>query len=106
MFLFKVQLSEGLAIEAQKALTTLLCYGADKRIRLKFIEGCLRNVERNEGVVVSLRLLPKLLNSFSCRGLGGGGDIHQVSECGKRCVFKEITERNVFILLNNLLFFR
>ncbi|OXA42165.1 Ubiquitin carboxyl-terminal hydrolase 34 [Folsomia candida] len=41
-----VQLSDGLAIEAQKALTNLLCFGADKAIRLKFIEGCIRNVGR------------------------------------------------------------
>lgn len=59
-----VQLSDGLAIEAQKALTNLLCFSTDKVIRFKFIEGCLDNLVKNKSVVVSLRLLPKLLTSF------------------------------------------
>ena len=31
-------LAEGLAIEAEKALTNLLCYNMDRFIRVKFIE--------------------------------------------------------------------
>ena len=58
------QLAEGLAIEAEKALTNLLCFNMDRFIRVKFIEGCLTNLQHNKSVVVSLRLLPKLFQSF------------------------------------------
>ena len=57
-------LAEGLAGEADKALTNLLCYNMERFIRVKFIEGCLTNLEQNRSVVVSLRLLPKLFQSF------------------------------------------
>jgi hypothetical protein len=57
-------LAEGLANEAEKALTNLLCYNMERYIRVKFIEGCLNNLEHNRSVVVSLRLLPKLFQSF------------------------------------------
>ena len=57
-------LAEGLANEAEKALTNLLCYNMERFIRVKFIEGCLNNLEQNRSVVVSLRLLPKLFQSF------------------------------------------
>ena len=57
-------LAEGLAGEADKALTNLLCYNMERYIRVKFIEGCLANLEQNKSVVVSLRLLPKLFQSF------------------------------------------
>ncbi len=36
----------------------------EKFIRMKFIEGCLTNLARNKSVAISLRLLPKLLQSF------------------------------------------
>ncbi|XP_034942559.1 ubiquitin carboxyl-terminal hydrolase puf [Chelonus insularis] len=58
------QLSEGLALEAEKALCNLLCFNVDRLIPMKFIEGCLENLAGNRSVVVSLRLLPKLLSSF------------------------------------------
>jgi ubiquitin carboxyl-terminal hydrolase 34 len=77
-----VQLSDGLAIESQKALTNLLCFGSDKHIRLKFIEGCINNIVENQAVVVSLRLLPKLLTSFNQLRLPG--DIHQVTMWAER----------------------
>ena len=57
-------LAEGLPMEAEKALTNLLCYNMDRFIRIKFIEGCLSNLQQNKSVVVSLRLLPKLFQSF------------------------------------------
>lgn len=69
------QLGEGLALEAEKALCNLLCYNTDRVIRLKFIEGCLQNLANNWSVLVSLRLLTKLLSSFQqFRGL----DTHHV----------------------------
>lgn len=58
------QLGDSLALEAEKALGSLLCFSTDKFIRTKFIEGCLQNLASNRGVVVSLRLLPKLFASF------------------------------------------
>ena len=58
------QLAEGLAVEAEKALTNLLCYNMERVIRIRFIEGCVKNLESNSSVVVSLKLLPKLLQSF------------------------------------------
>ncbi|KAL6440116.1 hypothetical protein ACFW04_003021 [Cataglyphis niger] len=58
------QLGEGLALEAEKALCNLLCFNVDRLIPMKFIEGCLENLATNRSVVVSLRLLPKLLASF------------------------------------------
>ncbi|XP_014601370.1 PREDICTED: ubiquitin carboxyl-terminal hydrolase 34 isoform X2 [Polistes canadensis] len=58
------QLGEGLALEAEKALCNLLCFNVDRLIPMKFIEGCLENLATNHSVVVSLRLLPKLLASF------------------------------------------
>jgi ubiquitin carboxyl-terminal hydrolase 34 len=43
---------------------------------MKFIEGCLNNVARNDSVAMSLRLLPKLFSSFqNFRGM----DTHEVS---------------------------
>ncbi|CAH1163705.1 unnamed protein product [Phaedon cochleariae] len=72
------QLGEGLALEAEKTLCNLICYTPDKEIRMKFIEGCLNNLANNVSVVVSLRMLPKLLTSF--RGL----DMHQVTHWAER----------------------
>lgn len=58
------QLGEQLAIEAEKALATLLCFNTDRQIRTRFIEGCLENLAQHRSVIVSLRLLPKLFASF------------------------------------------
>ncbi|XP_034239169.1 ubiquitin carboxyl-terminal hydrolase puf isoform X4 [Thrips palmi] len=70
------QLGEGLAIEAEKALSNLLCFNTERLIRMKFIEGCLQNIANNWSVVVSLRMLPKLLTSFQhVRNM----DTHQVA---------------------------
>lgn len=46
------QLGEGLAIEAEKALSNLLCFNTERIIRMKFIEGCLQNIANNWLVVV------------------------------------------------------
>lgn len=53
-----------LALECEKTLCNLLCYNTDRSIRMRFIEGCLNNLANNTCVIVSLRLLPKLLTSF------------------------------------------
>ncbi|KAI4467227.1 ubiquitin carboxyl-terminal hydrolase [Holotrichia oblita] len=75
------QLGEGLALEAEKTLCNLLCYNTDRIIRMKFIEGCLHNLANNTSVIVSLRLLPKLLTSFQqFRGL----DMHHVTQWAER----------------------
>ncbi|KAL3285850.1 hypothetical protein HHI36_000370 [Cryptolaemus montrouzieri] len=72
------QLGEGLALEAEKTLCNLICYTPDKEIRMKFIEGCLKNLENHNSVVVSLRMLPKLLTSF--RGM----DMHNVTHWAEK----------------------
>ncbi|XP_066282190.1 ubiquitin carboxyl-terminal hydrolase 34-like isoform X3 [Branchiostoma lanceolatum] len=59
-----VHLGEGLAVEAEKLLCSLVCWFTDRQIRMRFIEGCLENLANNSSVVVSLRLLPKLFGSF------------------------------------------
>ncbi|KAK5649017.1 hypothetical protein RI129_003909 [Pyrocoelia pectoralis] len=74
-------LSEGLALEAEKTLCNLLCFNTDRIIRMKFIEGCLHNLANNVSVIVSLRLLPKLLTSFQqFRGL----DMHHITHWAER----------------------
>ncbi|KAH9519588.1 Ubiquitin carboxyl-terminal hydrolase 34 [Bulinus truncatus] len=66
------QLPEGIANEAEKALTNLLCCSNDRQIRTKFIEAIIDNLARDKSVVVSLRLLTKLFSSFnSMRPMGG-----------------------------------
>lgn len=48
------QLGEGLAIEAEKALSNLLCFNTERVIRMKFIEGCLKNLATNWFVSISI----------------------------------------------------
>ncbi|XP_060516947.1 ubiquitin carboxyl-terminal hydrolase 34 isoform X2 [Cylas formicarius] len=72
------QLGEGLALEAEKILCNLICFMPDKEIRMKFIEGCLNNLANNVSVIVSLRMLPKLLTSF--RGL----EMHHVTNWAEK----------------------
>ncbi|KAL5285273.1 USP34 family protein [Megaselia abdita] len=69
------QLGEALAIEAEKALGTLLCFSTDKTLRSVFIQGCLQNLASNKSVIVSLRLLPKLFASFQQFRTGGTYEI-------------------------------
>ncbi|XP_057336925.1 ubiquitin carboxyl-terminal hydrolase puf [Microplitis mediator] len=75
------QLGEGLALEAEKALCNLLCFNVDRLIPMKFIEGCLENLAANHSVVVSLRLLPKLLASFQ---QFGAMDAHTITTWADR----------------------
>lgn len=70
------QLPDGLSEECEKILCNLICWIADRRIRMKFIEGCLDNISSNYSVIVSLRLLPKLFVSF--QQYRGGMDTHSV----------------------------
>jgi ubiquitin carboxyl-terminal hydrolase 34 len=41
-------LNEKLFREAEKQLHNLVCYQTDKRIRIKFIEGCILNLKNNK----------------------------------------------------------
>jgi hypothetical protein len=41
------QINEKLMREAEKQLNILVCYQTNKQIKLKFIEGCLRNLKIN-----------------------------------------------------------
>nr|XP_042908715.1 ubiquitin carboxyl-terminal hydrolase 34 [Parasteatoda tepidariorum] len=71
------QLSEGLAVEAEKILCNLVCWCTDKMIRMKFIEGCLQNIANNRSVIMSMRLLPKLFSSI--QQFRGSSDTHSVT---------------------------
>ena len=42
-----MKLAEGIAQETEKVLCTLLCLSADRRIRTKFIEDCVKNLANN-----------------------------------------------------------
>lgn len=70
-------LPEGLAMEAEKALCTLVCYSTDRKIKMKFIEACIENLSQNKSVVVSLRLLQKIFSSF--QPYRSGADTHHVT---------------------------
>ncbi|KAL5008333.1 hypothetical protein ScPMuIL_013914 [Solemya velum] len=70
-------LPEGLGVEAEKALYTLVCFSTDKKIKMKFIEACIENLAHHRSVVVSLRLLPKVLSSF--QQYRSGVDTHTVA---------------------------
>ncbi|PFX25818.1 Ubiquitin carboxyl-terminal hydrolase 34 [Stylophora pistillata] len=59
-----IHLSDGLVQEAEKLLCQLICYTGEKKIRMKFIEGCVANLAANRSVVMSIQLLPKLFSSF------------------------------------------
>ncbi|XP_059621857.1 ubiquitin carboxyl-terminal hydrolase puf [Phlebotomus argentipes] len=75
------QLGESLALEAEKALGTLLCFNTDKFIRMKFVEGCLMSLANNKSVIVCLRLLPKMFASFQ---QFRATDTHQVTMWAER----------------------
>lgn len=47
---FQTLLGESLALEAEKALFNLVCFNTDRAIRMKFIEGCLENIQKNKYV--------------------------------------------------------
>ncbi|KAK6998655.1 ubiquitin carboxyl-terminal hydrolase 34-like isoform X2, partial [Biomphalaria glabrata] len=91
------QLPEGIASEAEKALTNLLCCSNDRQIRTKFIEAIIENLARNKSVVVSLRLLTKLFSSFnSMRPIGGSYKI---------VLWAEKTLSMMIHFFNNLVYF-
>lgn len=69
-------LPEGLAHETEKIFWNTVCWSSDRRIRMKFIDGCLENLAKNQSVNTSLRLLPKFLMSF--QQYRGGMDTHQI----------------------------
>lgn len=90
------QLGESLAMEAEKALRTLLCFNTEKIIRTKFIESCLQNLAMNRSVIVSLRLLPNLLASFQqYRAV----DTHQIT------IWAERQHKMMAHFFNNLRFY-
>ncbi|KAL3873492.1 hypothetical protein ACJMK2_036602 [Sinanodonta woodiana] len=72
-----MMLPEGLAMEAEKVLCSLVCFSTDRKIRMKFIEACIENVAHHRSVVVSLRLLPKIFNSF--QQYRSGADTHSLT---------------------------
>ena len=41
-------LPDGLALEAEKVLCTLVCFSNDRRIKMKFIEACVDNVAHHK----------------------------------------------------------
>lgn len=74
-------LGETLALETEKTLSSLVCFHTDKNVRKRFIEACLINIANNRSVIVSLRLIPKLLASFQqFRDIG----THQVTMWAER----------------------
>lgn len=70
------QLADGLSHETEKIFWNTVCWSSDRRIRMKFIDGCLDNLSKNYSVNTSLRLLPKFLMSF--QQYRGGMDTHQI----------------------------
>lgn len=56
------QLSTNLHIEVENVLVNLVMSFGDKYIRYKFIEACLENLSVGTSVIISLRLLPKLMS--------------------------------------------
>lgn len=70
-------LSGDLALNCEKILFSLICCLSDKRLRMKFIEGCMNNISQNRSVIISLRLLPKLLMSFDQQR--GKNEIHALT---------------------------
>ncbi|GAB0088688.1 ubiquitin carboxyl-terminal hydrolase 34 [Sergentomyia squamirostris] len=90
------QLGETLALEAEKALGTLLCFNTDKFIRMKFVEGCLMNLANNRSVIVCLRLLPKMFASFQ---QFRATDTHQVT------MWAERQHKMMFHFFNNLKYY-
>lgn len=51
---FQTLLGESLALEAEKALFNLVCFNTDRAIRMKFIEGCLENIQKNKYVLICI----------------------------------------------------
>ncbi|XP_076442216.1 ubiquitin carboxyl-terminal hydrolase 34-like isoform X2 [Babylonia areolata] len=71
------KLPEGLVVDAEKALHTLISFGVDRCIRAKFIEACVQNLAEHRTILISLRLLPKLFGSF--QNYRGSSEIHNIT---------------------------
>lgn len=56
--------NEGLVDEAQKLLWQLICYSGNRTVRMVFIKGCLENIKQNRSVILSFKILPKILSMF------------------------------------------
>ncbi|XP_027055599.1 ubiquitin carboxyl-terminal hydrolase 34-like [Pocillopora damicornis] len=78
-----IHLSDGLVQEAEKLLCQLICYTGEKKIRMKFIEGCVANLAANRSVVMSIQLLPKLFSSFQqfASSDQGAGQVDVLWDC-------------------------
>jgi len=55
-------LSPNLHIEVENVLVNLVMSSGDRFIRYKFIEACLENLSKGVSVIISLRLLPRLMS--------------------------------------------
>ncbi|XP_065661314.1 ubiquitin carboxyl-terminal hydrolase 34 isoform X2 [Hydra vulgaris] len=88
-------MSDGLLEEAQKLLWQLICYSGNKKVRMVFIEGCLENIKKNQSVMVSFKILPKVLSVYP----------HKTSESSSLLswAIKDLQLMNAFF--NNLLVF-
>ncbi|KAL4238015.1 Ubiquitin carboxyl-terminal hydrolase 34 [Mactra antiquata] len=75
-------LPEGLAVDAEKVLHNLVCFCTDKRIKKKFMEACIDNLAHHRSVVVSLRLLPKIIYSF--QQYHSGSNFHTITLWAER----------------------
>lgn len=74
----------------------LLCFNADRAVRTRFVENCLKNLATNRSVIVSLKILPNLLASFQqFRAI----DTHQVT------IWAERHHKMMHHFFNNLKFY-
>lgn len=62
------QLSVNLHLEVENVLVNLVMSFGDRYIRYRFIEACLENLSLGTSVIISLRLLPKLMSFNTIRG--------------------------------------
>ncbi|MGQ4828141.1 hypothetical protein, partial [Enterococcus faecalis] len=60
-----LQLTDELGGAAERILWVTICTGSNRDIRLRFIDGCLDNLAKNQSVIVSIKLLHKLFVSLS-----------------------------------------
>lgn len=58
------QISEEVAIAAEKIFWATICSASNRLIRINFIIACLDNLAKNYSVITSIRLLQKLFSSF------------------------------------------
>ena len=68
-YVFKIQLSDGLVQEAEKLLCQLICYTGEKKIRMKFIEGCIVNLAANRLPIFLLKLHMRIISALKRKKL-------------------------------------